>query len=350
MSRMHLTSEQRLQRLEARLTELDFWGWRAYIDLTDWSFDGDALALGASWPRTEGVRTLADDTVLVPDDWDLNHARLELDLGGEGLLQIVYDGDRRESFGLDPYHRSFPLSDRELSLEVEAVARLPLGVPTRSATLQRARLVWLEDSVERFQRLLSLVTETVHALGDHDAVDPLLASAERALTGLEWPSRTGAYLSRTAPGPVMQGIWALPHDLEPAPEGLDDGARASLRDASTRLADDLRGLRDLFPPRGSLLLSGHAHLDLAWLWPMEETRRKARRTYHTVAHLMERYRELTFNQSSAQIYAFLEEDEPGLFETVRELAASKRWEPIGGMWVEPDTNMPCGESLVRQHL
>ena len=96
---MHLTSEQRLQRLEARLTELDFWRWRSYIDLTSWSFDGDALALGASWPRIEGVRTLAHDTVLVPDDWDLNHVRLELDLGGEGLLQIVYDGRRRESFG-----------------------------------------------------------------------------------------------------------------------------------------------------------------------------------------------------------------------------------------------------------
>lgn len=347
---MHLTIEQRTQRIEARLIELDFWWARTHRELTEWSFDGEAVELGARWPRLDGVRILSHEPVRVPDGWDLDCVRLEVDLGGEGLLRLVYADGSREHFGLDPFHTSFPLTQREFGVELEAVARLPLGVPNRSATLRRARVVWVEPTVDRIQRLLRLVVETVESIGNHDAADPILNCAERALTGIRWPSKTGSYVSRTAPGPVMQGIWELPARLDPEPEGIDDDARASLDRAATGLTRDLRALRDLFAPRGSLMLSGHAHLDLAWLWPLEETRRKARRTYHTVTGLMARYPELTFNQSSAQIYAFVEEDDPELFESMREAVASGRWEPIGGMWVEPDTNMPCGESLVRQLL
>jgi alpha-mannosidase len=347
---MHLTVEQRVQRLEARLGELEFWRVRSHFDLVRWSFDGERVELGSRWPRLDGVPVLAHERVRVPDDWDLDAVGLELDLGGEGLLRIDYADGGRERFGLDPFHTRFPLTHRAFGIELEAVARLPLGVPNRSATLRLARVAWFEPMVERMQRLLALVVETVRSIGDHDAVDPILERAERSLTGIRWPSRTDSYVSRTAPGPVMQGIWALPSELDPEPEGLDDEARASLDRAATGLSGDLRALRDLFAPRGSLLLSGHAHLDLAWLWPIEETRRKARRTYYTVTGLMGRYPELTFNQSSAQLYAFVEEDDPELFETIRESIGSKRWEPIGGMWVEPDTNMPCGESLVRQLL
>jgi alpha-mannosidase len=347
---VHLTTDQRVQRLEARLTELEFWRARHVQDLAKWSFDGDPLELGERWPRLDGVRLLTYNGANVPEDWDLDAVRLELDLGGEGLLEIAYPDDRRERFGLDPFHRSFPLEQSEFRLAAEVVARLPFGVPNRSATLSKARLVWVEAAVERMQRLLALVVETVRALGEHDVVDPMLAAAEDALTYITWPSRTAEYVARTAPGPVMQQIWALPPDLDPEPAGLEEEDRASLEHAAETLAGDLERLRGRFPPTGGLLLSGHAHLDLAWLWPLDETRRKARRTYHTVTGLMDRYPELTFNQSSAQIYAFIEEDDPQLFEKIQEAVAASSWEPIGGMWVEPDTNMPCGESLVRQLL
>ena len=148
----------------------------------------------------------------------------------------------------------------------------------------------------------------------------------------------------------MQRIWELPAGLDPAPPGLDATARASVAAASARLHGDLLALRERHPPAGALLLTGHAHLDLAWLWPLAETRRKAQRTFSTALGLLERFPELTFNQSSAQAYAFVEEDDPALFARVQAAAADGRWEPIGGMWVEPDLNAPCGESLVRQLL
>jgi alpha-mannosidase len=104
------------------------------------------------------------------------------------------------------------------------------------------------------------------------------------------------------------------------------------------------------PRRGRLALAGHAHLDLAWLWPLEETRRKAQRTFHTAVDLLGRYPEMTFTQSSAELHEQAREADPELFARVRELAADGRWEAAGGMWVEPDMNMTSGESIVRQLL
>ena len=116
------------------------------------------------------------------------------------------------------------------------------------------------------------------------------------------------------------------------------------------LVSGLRKLRDQYPQAGSIAISGHAHIDLAWLWPIEETRRKAVRTFHTAVDLMERYPDYRFNQSTAQYYAWLEEDDPALLARIKEKVAAGQWEPIGAMWVEPDTNMPTGESFVRQLL
>jgi len=96
--------------------------------------------------------------------------------------------------------------------------------------------------------------------------------------------------------------------------------------------------------------TGHGHIDLAWLWPLEETRRKVQRTFHTAAGLLERYPEMTFAQSSAELYELAREVDPALFTRVQELVAGHRWEPVGGMWVEPDLNMTAGESIVRQLL
>jgi alpha-mannosidase len=93
---------------------------------------------------------------------------------------------------------------------------------------------------------------------------------------------------------------------------------------------------------------GHAHIDSAWLWPLRETRRKVARTLTNVLTLMETDPDLVYAMSSAQQFAWVQEDHPALFERVRERVAQGRIVPVGGMWVESDAVMPGGESLVRQ--
>lgn len=96
--------------------------------------------------------------------------------------------------------------------------------------------------------------------------------------------------------------------------------------------------------------TGHAHLDVAWLWTVEQTRRKAGRTFHTVQRLMEHFPEYHFTQSQAQLYDFVRQDYPALFEAIKQRVAEGRWEVIGGMWVEADCNLSGAESLARQFL
>jgi alpha-mannosidase len=149
--------------------------------------------------------------------------------------------------------------------------------------------------------------------------------------------------------PYSMPIWHLPpppRPLEPLPAAALDAVRAARGEVARRL----ERLKQDYPPVGRLALTGHAHIDLAWLWPVAETRRKGRRTFATVLDLMERYPDFTFNQSSAQLYAWIEKDAPDLLERVKERVAEGRWEPIGGSWVEPDSQITGGESFVRQLL
>lgn len=95
---------------------------------------------------------------------------------------------------------------------------------------------------------------------------------------------------------------------------------------------------------------GHAHLDTAWLWPIRETRRKAVRTFANAVHLLEKNPDAVFCHSQAQHYSWVREDAPEIFDKVVHFVEEGRWEPVGGMWVETDLNLPSGESIIRQYL
>ncbi len=95
---------------------------------------------------------------------------------------------------------------------------------------------------------------------------------------------------------------------------------------------------------------GHGHLDTAWLWPLAETWRKVQRTFTAQLELMRRYPEHRFAVSSAQHYAWVKERDPELFAQIRAAVDRGQWVPVGGTWIEPDCNLPAGESLVRQLL
>lgn len=95
---------------------------------------------------------------------------------------------------------------------------------------------------------------------------------------------------------------------------------------------------------------GHAHLDTAWLWPIRETKRKVLRTFSNQLRNMERFPSYIFLASQTQHYAWVEERAPELFEQIKARVAEGRWEPGGGMWIEPDVNCVSGESLARQML
>ncbi len=102
--------------------------------------------------------------------------------------------------------------------------------------------------------------------------------------------------------------------------------------------------------RFTLSAIGHAHIDTAWLWPLAETKRKCARTFSSAVRMMARYPEYKFACSQAQQLAWIKELHPALFSEIKKRTKKGQFCPVGGTWIEPDCNMPSGESFVRQFL
>ena len=95
---------------------------------------------------------------------------------------------------------------------------------------------------------------------------------------------------------------------------------------------------------------GHAHIDLGWLWPIRETKRKGARTFATALENMDLYPDYLFGASQPQLFQWIKEDYPELYEKIKQKVKEGRFEAQGAMWVEADTNVTGGEALVRQVL
>ncbi len=100
----------------------------------------------------------------------------------------------------------------------------------------------------------------------------------------------------------------------------------------------------------TLYLMGQSHLDVAWLWPIAETKRKIARTMSNQLALMDEYPEYTYTQSQPYLFLLVKRLYPELYERIKQAVKEGRIIPEGSMWVEPDTNLPGGESLIRQAL
>ncbi|KAF1298646.1 alpha-mannosidase [Enterococcus sp. JM4C] len=106
--------------------------------------------------------------------------------------------------------------------------------------------------------------------------------------------------------------------------------------------------REDFQSIATVLAVGHTHIDIAWLWTVQQAIEKGQRSFSTVLKLMEEYPDYTFIQSQPQMYQFIKEQYPTLYAAIEEKIKEHRWEPEGAMWVEADCNLTSGESLVRQ--
>lgn len=170
----------------------------------------------------------------------------------------------------------------------------------------------LRVEVESALRLLPSLTTDKHKLAEQ------VALLDRALTAL---------------------------DLQALDAGDLPKFNASLRVAEQTIQPLKPVLRALTIP-----LIGNAHMDTAWLWPWTETVDTAKRTFATSLQLMSEYPDYKYTQSYALYYEWMREKYPDIFRQIQDRVRQGRWEVVGGMWVEPDLNMPDGESLVRQLL
>jgi alpha-mannosidase len=248
--------------------------------------------------------------------------RLLLGLGSEfgwpeGLLYV----NGRLQQGINRHHvdillRPDDVRSGAMTFDVRAWS----GMLPQDHRIETAEIALLDRPMERFYYLLNAGSDLVEAL---DEGDPLCDALAAALDD--------AY-----------------DQVNLSPESL----YSSVRRAVIQLDADLRALSARYQPANRPVVTavGHGHLDVAWLWQTRHTREKAARTFSIATALMDAYPEYVFLHTTPQIFAWLKEDYPTLYERVRLRIDEGRFEAAGAMWVESDCNLVSGESLVRQIL
>ena len=253
---------------------------------------------------------------------------LLIDLGGEGLI-VDNDGNPLQgltsiSSGFDfslgkPGKRVFPFANPAIGGEivdiwVDAGLNDLFGSLPNGGKLDEARIAIRRENAQA----LAFDFEVLRELVNHV------------------PTNTARHSSLVQS--LYEAAVALGH-------GCGDDAVAIARQTLAKELNKKGG-----DPSLTISAIGHAHIDLAWLWPIRETIRKGARTFSTALRMMERYPDYVFGASQPQLYQWMKDYYPSLYGEVKKKVAEGRWEVQGAMWVEPDANVPSGESLVRQIL
>lgn len=173
----------------------------------------------------------------------------------------------------------------------------------------------------------------------HKNADELYYFSRAIIESLDWMGEDSPYYDRL--------LTALDRALVPIDWDGEDFYR-TVDEAHARLMAELDQMEKHTDVTVHAI--GHTHIDVAWLWRLKHTREKAQRSFATVLRLMERYDEYVFLQTQPQLYKYIKEDCPQMYEKIRQKVQEGKWEAAGGMWVEADCNLSSGESLVRQLL
>jgi len=261
---------------------------------------------------------------------------LTFDLGFDGSAPgfqaeaLVFRPDGSIVKAIEPRNATVPIGSDRVDLYIEAAsnpsvagtftfAPTPLGDPATAGSDPIYRLERLQLGLRDLQ-VWELAQDMWTLRGLVDELDADLTRHARVLTAL------GRAVDALDPDDVA---------------GTATAARAELVDVLASPAA---------PTSHQVIAVGHAHIDSAWLWPLRETVRKVARTFANVLELIDREDGFVFAASSAQQYAWIKERYPELFGRIAAAVAAGRFVPVGGMWVESDTNMPGSEALARQFV
>ena len=194
------------------------------------------------------------------------------------------------------------------------------GVPTEQEhRISRADLACLDEKTDDLYYLGNLILDTIRQLDDADPVKYGLQNAlDRACRCIDW--------SYPGSGTFYETVYQADDLLNEEIDGMEKQSAVNV------------------------YCVGHTHIDMAWLWRLKHTHEKASRSFSTVLRMMELFPEYIFLQTQPQIYEYIKEDFPEIYEEIKKRVREGRWETDGGMWVEADCNLTSGESLTRQLL
>ncbi|SKA85409.1 alpha-mannosidase [Clostridium sp. USBA 49] len=223
--------------------------------------------------------------------------------------------------GCDKNHREIVipkdlLKDGELEVNIKAFS----GRRDYTNKFLYADLVTIDEKTENLYLTMKMALQSAQILPKDDYIrDVILSIIDNTLNIIDWREEGSENFYNS----IYKAL---------------DFIKSELKEASGR------------SKRPEITCVGHSHIDVAWYWQLWHTREKVSRTFSTVLNLMNQYPDYYFIQSQPQLYKYIKEDYPEIYERIKERVAEGRWEATGGMWVEADSNVTSGESLVRQLL
>lgn len=283
----------------------------------------------------------------VPEEWFDASGRLPEGTRVELVVDLGFFGDRP-------------------GFQAEGLGYLPDGTILKAISPRASYLPWVGEAGSPIDVYVEAAANPDVA-GDYDFLPTLLGAKETAGDELLYTARqfTVALLDETV-WALTRDVWTLNGLMRELSE--DNPRRHHILRALERMMDvsdprDIAGtaaparaeLADVLaspahPSSHEVVAIGHAHIDSAWLWPFRETIRKCARTFSNVVALMDEHPEFRFACSSAQQLKWIKDSYPALFDRIKDKVASGQFIPVGGMWVEPDINMPGGEAMARQFV
>jgi len=342
-------TEQRLQRiLTRRLPEALYRPTGVELEITAWHAPGEPVpageairqeyepfAVGERWGRAWSTSWF-HVTGVVPRSFKGRRLELVVDLGYQGgpgftCEGLVHLSDGTPVKGVHPENRYVPLRDGQTKIDfyIEAAAN-----PDVMATNFEPTRVGDWDSAG---------DEPIYTLGQVEVLE-----LDEDVYGLIRDLEVAGELAEALP---VEGArrWQLTAAIGQTLDALD------LQDLSGTAARARKVLAPALalPAAASahrITAVGHAHIDSAWLWPLRETVRKVGRTVNNVVALAEEHPDLVFAFSSAQQHAWIKEHHPKVWRKLKQAVADGVIVPVGGMWVESDTNMVGAEAMVRQFV
>ena len=262
-------------------------------------------------------------TVEIPERLDGKHVEFRITTGREGQWdatnpQMLFYLNGKVVQGVDVNHREILISTCAVAGERYEIGILAYSGTVPGDLILRTDLVEVDDVVEKayYDFLVPVQAARLLKKTDQD-------NCRRILERL---------------GPAADAL-----DLR---EPYSECFYHSIETMEKILKENFYTKKDESAPVVSAI--GHTHIDIAWLWGVEQTKEKAVRSFSTVLELMERYPDYKFMSSQPILYQFVKEQEPELYQRIKERIREGRWEPDGAMWLESDCNLPGGESLVRQ--
>lgn len=289
----------------------------------------DLMAVGERWSGRDRYLWLRK-TMSVPKAWEGKKIVGIFDFGStgggnnSGFESMLYI-EGKPYQGVDSNHKEAFFDSNYAGKDLELVFRLWSGLegggnPTpQEHRINRADLAWLDEKVDDLFFMTRVILETLKVLNEFDPVVPQLRMAlDKAYKLIDW-----SYPGSEA---FYESVHAADDLLNELIDSMDKNSLVKVK------------------------CVGHTHIDVAWLWRLKHTREKCARSFSTVLRLMDQYPEYTFLQTQPQLYEYIKEDYPEMFEKIKAKVKEGNWEADGGMWVEADCNLTSGESLTRQIL